>query len=87
MEYVLKNDLFNMLAVIAEKEKLIGIKLLVLKFMTNLINHLKNPALAHQSFFFTIQVKCDLRFILKNFTYSFYILFLEVNQFMRLCSV
>ncbi|KAL5244322.1 hypothetical protein ACI65C_011732 [Semiaphis heraclei] len=55
MEYVLKNDLFNMLAVIAEKEKLIGIRILVLKFMTNLISRLRNPVLAHQSFFFTIQ--------------------------------
>ncbi|XP_060839803.1 FHF complex subunit HOOK interacting protein 2A-like isoform X1 [Rhopalosiphum padi] len=55
MEYVLKNDLFNMLAVIAEKEKLIGIRILVLKYMTNLISQLKNPVLAHQSFFVTIQ--------------------------------
>lgn len=69
MEYVLKNDLFNMLAVIAEKEKLIGIRILVLKFMTNLISRLRNPVLAHQSFFFTIQVICILRFILKNCTY------------------
>lgn len=55
MEYVLKNDLFNMLAVIAEKEKLVGIRILVIKCMTNLISQLKNPVLAHQSFFVTIQ--------------------------------
>jgi len=69
MEYVLKNDLFNMLAVIAEKEKLIGIRILVLKYMTNLISQLRNPVLAHQSFFVTIQVICYYRFILKNYTY------------------
>lgn len=62
MEYVLKNDLFNMLAVIAEKEKLIGIRILVLKCMTNLICQLKNPVLAHQSFFVTIQVMYSKRF-------------------------
>lgn len=56
MEYVLKNNIFNMLAIIAEKEKLIGIRILILKFMTNLINQLNNPVLAHQSVFGPIQV-------------------------------
>lgn len=69
MEYVLKNDLFNMLAVIAEKEKLVGIRILVIKCMTNLISQLKNPVLAHQSFFVTIQVMHSKRFFLMNCTY------------------
>ncbi|XP_025208897.1 protein FAM160B1-like [Melanaphis sacchari] len=55
MEYVLKNNLFNILTVMAEKEKLIGIRILVLKYMTNLISQLKNPVLAHPSFFVSIQ--------------------------------
>lgn len=56
MEYVLTNNIFNMLAIIAEKEKLIGIRILILKFMTNLINQLNNPVLAHHSVFGPIQV-------------------------------
>lgn len=57
MEYVLKNNILNVLAIIAEKDKLIGIRILVFKFMTNLICQLKNPVLAHQSVFGPIQVK------------------------------
>lgn len=57
MEYILKNNLFHMLAIMAEKEKLIGTRLLIIKFMTNLISQLKNPVLAHQSFYSSIQVK------------------------------
>lgn len=57
MEYILKNNLFNMLAIMAEKEKLTGIKILILKFMTNLISKLRNPVLAHQSVFGSIQVR------------------------------
>lgn len=57
MEYILKNNLFNMLAIIAEKEKLIGIRILILKFMTNLVDRLNNLVLAHQSVFGSIQVR------------------------------
>lgn len=46
-----------MLAIMAEKEKLIGLRVLVLKFMTNIISQLRNPVLAHQSFFGPIQVR------------------------------
>ncbi|XP_050421454.1 FHF complex subunit HOOK interacting protein 2A-like [Adelges cooleyi] len=49
MEYALQNDLFNILAIIAEKEKLIGLRLYILRFMTDLIEKLNNPMLAHQS--------------------------------------
>jgi len=56
MEYILKHNLFNMLAIIAEKEKLIGIRILILKFMTNLINQLRNLVLAHHSVFGPIKV-------------------------------
>jgi len=57
MEYVLKNDIFNVLAIMAEKEKLIGVRILVIKFMTNLISHLKSPVLAHKSVFGSVQVR------------------------------
>lgn len=46
-----------MLAVIAEKEKLIGTRILILKFMTNVISQLRNPVLAHHSMFGPIQVR------------------------------
>jgi hypothetical protein len=45
-----------MLAGMAEKEKLIGTKILIFKFMSNLISQLKNPVIAHQSIFGPIQV-------------------------------
>lgn len=57
MEYILKNNLFNILAIIAEKEKLIGIRILVLKFMRNLVDQLNNLVLAHQSVIGSIQVR------------------------------
>lgn len=63
MEYVLKNNLFNILAIMAEKEKLIGLRILVLKFMTNIISQLRNPVLAHQSFFDPIQVRLYIVFV------------------------
>lgn len=66
MEYILKNNLFNVLAIMAEKEKLTGLKVLILKFMTNLISQLRNPVLAHQSIFGSIQVRAVLRFIIMN---------------------
>jgi len=59
MEYVLKNNLFNILAIIAEKEKLSGIRVLILKFMTNLISQLRNPVLAHHSVFGPINVSSN----------------------------
>lgn len=59
MEYILKNNLFNMLAIMAEKEKLTGIRILILKFMANLICQLKNPVLAHHSVFGPIKVSCN----------------------------
>lgn len=65
MEYILKNNLFHMLAIMAEKEKLIGTRILILKFMTNLISQLKNPLLAHQSFYGPIQVRFTLCIIQK----------------------
>lgn len=57
MEYILKNNLFNMLAAMAEKEKLIGTRVLILKFMSNIISQLRNPIIAHQSIFGPIQVR------------------------------
>lgn len=57
MEYILKNNLFNILATMAEKEKLIGTRILILKFMSNLISQLRNPVIAHQSIFGPIQVR------------------------------
>lgn len=57
MEYILKNDLFNMLAIMAEKEKLIGLRKLIITLMTNLISQLRNPIIAHQSTLGSIQVK------------------------------
>lgn len=56
MEYVLKNDIFNMLVIMAEKEKLSGMRNMILKLMTNLISQLRNPMLAHQSIFIPLQV-------------------------------
>lgn len=63
MEYILKNDLFNVLAIMAEKEKLIGVRILVIKFMTNLISKLKIPVLAHQSVFGSVQVNIKFKMI------------------------
>ncbi|XP_025407859.1 protein FAM160B1-like isoform X2 [Sipha flava] len=60
MEYILKNNLFSMLAGMAEKEKLIGTKILIFKFMSNLISQLKNPVIAHQSIFGPIQKLINL---------------------------
>ncbi|VVC35326.1 Retinoic acid induced 16-like protein,Armadillo-like helical [Cinara cedri] len=60
MEYVLQNNLFNILVIMAEKEKLIGLRILILKFMTNIISQLRNPVLAHQSIFGPIQKLINL---------------------------
>lgn len=46
-----------MLVKMAEQEKLIGIRILVLKCMTNLIGQLKHPVLAHQSVYGPVQVR------------------------------
>lgn len=64
MEYILKNNLLNILAIIAEKEKLNGIRIFVMKFMTNLIGQLRNLVLAHQSVYGPIQVNFDLKSVL-----------------------
>lgn len=66
MEYILKNNIFNILAIIAEKEKLIGIRILVIKFMTNLIDQLRNLVLAHQSVYGPIQVNFVLITVLMS---------------------
>jgi len=68
MEYILKHDLFNILAIIAEKEKLIGIKVLIFKFISNIIGQLKNQIIAHQSVFSSIQVRFNIIVILFVFT-------------------
>lgn len=56
LEYLLKHNLLDLLATLATSDDPPGMRQYVLRFITQTLNHLKAPILAHNSVFPSLQV-------------------------------
>lgn len=57
LEYLLKHNMLDLLATLATSDDPPGMRQYVLRFVTQTLNHLKAPILAHNSVFPSLQVE------------------------------